>query len=280
MFLLGPNGCGKSTMIKILAGRLEASGGTFEYGHNVKLGYYDQEQEELNESKTVLDELWDANENLTNTQIRNVLAMFLFQGEDVFKPISKLSGGEKGRVSLAKLMLSDSNLLILDEPTNHLDINSREALEDALLGFDGTILAVSHDRYFIDKMASRILEFENKSLRDIDGNYSFYLNYKSKPEKYGASEIQEKASAAKQEFLESKEEKARQRRLEKQLTDTENEIITSEERLKKIDEEMLHANEDCDHVKLMQLHDEQQTLTKRLEELYELWEELETQKQN
>ncbi len=280
VFLLGPNGCGKSTMIKILAGRLEASGGTFEYGHNVKLGYYDQEQEELNESKTVLDELWDANENLTNTQIRNVLAMFLFQGEDVFKPISKLSGGEKGRVSLAKLMLSDSNLLILDEPTNHLDINSREALEDALLGFDGTILAVSHDRYFIDKMASRILEFENKSLRDIDGNYSFYLNYKSKPEKYGASEIQEKASAAKQEFLESKEEKARQRRLEKQLTDTENEIITSEERLKKIDEEMLHANEDCDHVKLMQLHDEQQTLTKRLEELYELWEELETQKQN
>ncbi len=280
VFLLGPNGCGKSTMIKIIAGRLEASDGTFEYGHNVRIGYYDQEQEELDESKTILDELWDANENLTNTQIRNVLAMFLFQGEDVFKPISKLSGGEKGRVSLAKLMLSDANLLILDEPTNHLDINSREALEDALLGFDGTILAVSHDRYFIDKMATRILEFENKTLRDIDGNYSFYLNYKSKPEKYGAPDVQEKASAAKQEFLESKEEKAKQRRLEKQLADTENEITTSEERLKKIDEEMLRANEDCDHVKLMQLHVEQQSLTKRLEELYELWEELETQKQN
>jgi ATP-binding cassette subfamily F protein 3 len=227
----------------------------------------------------VLDELWDANENLTNTQIRNVLAMFLFQGEDVFKPVSKLSGGEKGRVSLSKLMLSDSNLLILDEPTNHLDINSREALEDALLGFDGTILAVSHDRYFINKMATRILEFDNRSLKDIDGNYSFYLDYRSKPEKYGASEAQEKASAAKQEFLDSKEEKARQRRLEKQLADTENEITATEERLKKMDEEMLKANEECDHVMLMQLHEEQENLTKRLEELYELWEQLETQKQ-
>jgi ATP-binding cassette subfamily F protein 3 len=278
VFLLGPNGCGKSTLIKILAGRLEQSSGNFEYGHNVKIGYYDQEQENLDENKTVLDELWDSNENLTNTELRNVLAMFLFQGEDVFKPIYKLSGGEKGRVALAKLMLSDANLLILDEPTNHLDINSREALEDALMGFDGTILAVSHDRYFINKMATRILEFGDCSIKDIAGNYSFYLNYKSKPEKYSTSDSEETASVAKQEFLEAKEEKARQRRLEKQFQDTENEILSTEDRLSRIETEMLSANEECDHIKLAQLHEEQEGLTAKLDELYKSWEELGLQK--
>ena len=272
VFLLGPNGCGKSTILKILVSKLEASSGYFEYGQNVKIGYYDQEQEDIDENNTVLDEVWDSNEKLTQTQIRTTLASFLFSGEDVFKPVSVLSGGEKSRVALVKLMLSDSNLLILDEPTNHLDINSREILEASLQDFNGTILAVSHDRYFINKLSSRILELDSDSLLDYKGDYSQFIEYKAKLKKENKLvNVEVKDSAAKIERNAVKEEKAKQRKTEKQLQETEQEINKSEERLKAIDIEMTFEAVFSDHIKLTQLHEEQSMLKIRLEELYELW---------
>lgn len=279
VFMLGPNGCGKSTLLKIITGRLDKNSGEVEYGHKVNVGYYDQEQEGLNEENNILDEVWNGNEALTNTHVRNVLASFLFKGEDVFKPVSVLSGGEKSRIALVKLMLSGSNFLILDEPTNHLDINSREVLEESLLNFEGTILAVSHDRYFINKLASRILELDNETLLDCGGNYSFYIEYKNRLKKENQNNISEiKATANKLDFISNKEERSRQRRLEKQLTDTENEISEIESRLSEIQSEMKSDKILSDHIMLIQLHDEQSSLEIRLEKLYELWEALASEK--
>lgn len=281
VFLLGPNGCGKSTLLKILAGKLEHSSGNFEYGHKVKLGYYDQEQQDLDESSTILDEVWNSNDKLTQTDVRNALASFLFKGEDVFKQVSVLSGGEKSRVSLVKLILSGANFLLLDEPTNHLDINSREVLEQALMDFDGTILAVSHDRYFINKLASRVLELGYNSLVDCSGNYSYFIEYKNRFNKSPQEKTsQETATAAKLERISSKEEKARQRKMEKQLAQTEEEISQIEARLVEIDSEMLLNEIAADHLKLTQLCEEQTRLKIRVDELYVLWEELQSQKEN
>lgn len=271
VFLLGPNGCGKSTLLKILAGRLEQTSGTFEYGHKIVLGYYDQELADIDDSKSVIEEVWDENEKLNHTQIRNVLAQYLFTGEDVYKPVSVLSGGEKSRVALVKLMLSGSNLLLLDEPTNHLDINSREALEESVLGFDGTVLAVSHDRYFINKLATRIIVMDSHSISDFRGDYQYYLEHRPA----GASAADDSdsmvISISKQEHLESKEEKSRKRKLEKQLSQTENEIAAIEGRLGEIDSQMADSSIQSDHVQLTLLLEEQNTLKSRLDELYELW---------
>ncbi len=280
VFLLGPNGCGKSTLLKILSGRLEKNSGVFEYGTNVRLGYYDQEQEELDESCTILEEICNSNEKLTITDIRTALASFLFMGEEVLKPISILSGGEKSRVALVKLMLSGSNFLILDEPTNHLDINSREVLEDSLRNFEGTILAVSHDRYFINKLASRIIELDGNSLIDFSGGYSGYLEQRSRLKKNTQDQAEEvKFSVSKMERLTSKEEKARQRRILKQLSDTEQEINRIEQRLASIETEMNTDIIISDHVKLTELHTEQSKLEARLQELYETWEVLASENQ-
>lgn len=276
VFLLGPNGCGKSTILKIIAGRMEATEGSVEFGHKVKLGYYDQEQVELDKNNTIFDEVFEGNEKRGQTEVRNALASFLFTGEDVFKPISILSGGEKNRVALVKLMLSESNFMLLDEPTNHLDINSREILEEALQNFEGTILAVSHDRYFINKLATRILEMNKNELIDLEGNYSYFQEHKArlkKAEQQNAS-AEAKVTEAKQDYLSAKEEKARQRKLEKQLKDTESEIEQVEARLAAIETEMLSEEVASDHVKLGQLHEEQARLQTRLEELYALWGEL------
>lgn len=276
VFLLGPNGCGKSTILKIIAGRMEATGGSVEFGHKVKLGYYDQEQAELDKNNTVFDEVFEGNEKRGQTEVRNALASFLFTGEDVFKPISILSGGEKNRVALVKLMLSESNFMLLDEPTNHLDINSREVLEESLQNFEGTILAVSHDRYFINKLATRILEMNKNELIDLEGDYSYFQEHKArlkKAEQQNAS-AEAKVTEAKQDYLSAKEEKARQRKLEKQLKDTESEIEQVEARLTAIETEMLSEEVASDHVKLGQLHEEQASLQIRLEELYTLWGEL------
>ena len=209
MLINGPNGCGKSTLLKILAGTLLQDSGSFKYGHNVILGYYDQELEELDEASTVLEEVWNDNDRLTHTEIRNVLAQFLFTGDDVYKTVGVLSGGEKSRVALAKLMLSGANLLLLDEPTNHLDINSREALEEALLSYDGTIIAVSHDRYFMRKLASRVIEMSNGGIEDYRGGYSFYLEHRRIPSAEGAEGRDRAATASKLEHLESKEDRER-----------------------------------------------------------------------
>lgn len=280
VFLLGPNGCGKSTLLKILSGNVEANSGEFEYGHNVKIGYYDQEQQNLEDSRTLLEEVWDGNDKLTQTQIRNALASFLFKGDDVFKPVSVLSGGEKGRISLVKLMLSGSNLLLLDEPTNHLDINSREVLEESLAGYDGSLLVVSHDRYFINKLSSRILEFDNSSFNDFAGNYSEYLDYKANNKKDSeGTQSEAKTSAAKLERMASKEEQARQRRLERQIGSTENEIADIEARLKEIESLMESEEVSTDHLRLAQLHEEQCSLQEHLDSLYIHWESLSLERQ-
>ena len=270
VFLLGPNGCGKSTLLKILAGKLSQDSGAFEYGHKIVIGYYDQELEGLEDNRTVLEEVWNDNEKLSHTQIRNALAQFLFSGEEVFKPIHILSGGEKSRVALVKLMLSGANFLLLDEPTNHLDINSREALEDALLGFDGTILAVSHDRYFNKKLSTRVIEMSGRRLTDYKGDYTFYLEHK----RVLQNENGENASgltASKQERMESKGDKTKRRKQEKQLEETEKDIEKLESRLSEIEAEMSGESVQSDHILLTVLVEEQETLKNRLDELYLLW---------
>ena len=272
VFLLGPNGCGKSTLLKILAERLEATSGKFNYGAKVNLGYYDQEMSDLNEENTILDEVWSVNQKLIQTEVRSALASFLFTAEDVFKKISVLSGGEKSRVSMLKLIFSDANFIILDEPTNHLDINSREILEAALNDYEGTMLIVSHDRYFIDKLATRIIDIGTNPVIDCIGNYTFYSSHykKTSGEKNSNEEIN--VSEAKQTHIATKEERSRIRKLEKQLSDTEKEIANIEGRLKDIDNEMVEFS--TDHEKLIELSDEKQTNELKLEGLYSVWTEV------
>ena len=277
VFLLGPNGCGKSTLLKILAGKITQTTGNFEYGHKIVLGYYDQELEGLNESNTVLEEVWNDNEKLTHTQIRNALAQFLFTGEEVYKRVSVLSGGEKSRVALTKLMLSGANLLLLDEPTNHLDVNSREALEEAMLTFDGTLLAVSHDRYFIRKLASRVIEMTGGGLEDCRGDYEYYLEHRRQAASIDADGSGQPLSASKQERLDIKEERTKKRKLEKQLALCESEISNTEARLAKIAIEMSCEASQCNHVLLSSLHQEQLELENRLEKLVEDWSDLSEQ---
>jgi ATP-binding cassette subfamily F protein 3 len=281
VFLLGPNGCGKTTLLKILDGRIEQTSGCVEYGHNIKVGYYDQELKDLDENNIIIDEVWSVNDKLARADVRNALASFLFRGEDVFKRISTLSGGEKSRIALVKLMLSGANFLLLDEPTNHLDVNSRESLEEALLNFDGTILAVSHDRYFISKLGTRILEFNGKSIFDFKADYSHYLEYRNRIKKTLQHEgkLTRKVSASKIEHMESKEEKARKRKLEKRLNETEHEIEEVENRLETISHEMERKDIQSDHIKLLDFHNEYNKLNKRLEELYNIWESLAEEKE-
>lgn len=273
VFLLGPNGCGKSTLLKIIQGILPQDDGTVRLGANVEIGYYDQEQTDLDPSSNILDELWKAKEEMTHTEVRNALSAFLFKGEEVFKTISILSGGEKGRVSLAKLMVKGDNFLLLDEPTNHLDINSREVLEQALLEYDGTILAVSHDRYFIDKLATRIIEMTDTGLFDINGNYSYFTEHKRKyrEAEEAAASSKPNVTEGKQDYLSTKEDRASKRKQERQLKDTEDRIAAVEARLEAIKNEMLDEKVACDHEKLQELHNEEVRLSQELDGLYELW---------
>lgn len=274
-FLLGPNGCGKSTLLKIITDKLEKDSGTIELGQKVEVGYFDQHQEDINESNTIIDEVYYSSNDLTQTQVRNALAAFLFKGDDVFKSISVLSGGEKSRVALVKLMLSKSNFLILDEPTNHLDINSREILETALQNFDGTILAVSHDRYFIKKLATRIFEISDCLLKDFPVDYASYVEKRSAISKNNSQlAAQNKVSSSKLERMNAKEEESRKRKREKHLSQTEKEINDIEERLKEIEVEMQKEEIISDHIMLAKLYDEQNALTVKLEKEYELWHEL------
>ncbi|EMS70762.1 ribosomal protection-like ABC-F family protein [Ruminiclostridium cellobioparum] len=279
VFLLGPNGCGKSTLLKILAGRLAASSGKFNFGAKVDLGYYDQEMEDLNEDNTVLDEVWSVNQKLIQTEVRSALAAFLFSGEDVFKKISVLSGGEKSRVSMLKLIFSEANFIILDEPTNHLDINSREILEAALADYEGTMLIVSHDRYFIDKLATRIIDIGVKPPVDCIGNYTYFAShYKKNISVQNAASEANPISEAKQSRIATKEERSRIRKLEKQLADTEKEIASVERRLGDIDNEMVEAA--TDHMKLIELSEEKNSKERSLEELYAVWAEVTEQLEN
>ena len=272
LFIAGPNGSGKSTLIKILMGNESASSGYFDFGYNIKIGYYDQENQNLDDSKTVLDELWDAYEDLTQTEVRNTLALFMFRGEDVFKLVGELSGGERARLTLAKLILSKINLLVLDEPTNHLDINSRDVLENALSEFDGTIIAVSHDRYFVKKLATRILDLGSTPPTVFDGNYEEYQSYKAiraaKEPTENAQTQTKTVSGGKEQFLAAKEQAAEKRRLEKRKKFVCDEIVRIEKELDRISAELM-GDAASDYVLADKLYREQTELEEVLMELYE-----------
>ncbi|MBO4229884.1 MAG: ABC-F family ATP-binding cassette domain-containing protein [Clostridia bacterium] len=270
VFVYGPNGCGKSTLMKILVGKVQPDSGSFEFGYNVSVGYYDQEQQELNEKNTVLEELWSEYESRTQTEIRNALALFQFRGEDIEKKVSVLSGGEKARLTFAKLILSKMNLLLLDEPTNHLDIPSREALEHALSSFDGTIVAVSHDRYFIQKLANRIFDLREHRLFDFRGNYESYLEYRSQHMTEERDTKNEAAlpSAGKEQYLKSKAETAQKRREERQRNQVRDSIRSAEDRITEIGEEMA-GSAASDYVRLSALQSELDALEEKLLFLYE-----------
>ena len=275
--LIGPNGTGKTTLLKIICKKISNNGGTITLGAGVSIGYYDQAQDNLDDSKTIFDEISDAYPDLNNTKIRNTLAAFLFYGEDVFRPISSLSGGEKGRVSLAKLMLSHANFLILDEPTNHLDIQSKEILESAMNAYTGTILYVSHDRYFINKTATRILEISDHGLTSYPGNYQDYIAQKEK-EKAALNAASTSAvsvdTEAKLDWKQQKEEQAKQRKKENRLKKVEEQITELETKQEELSEAMSLPENASDPAKLMELSNKQAEITSSLEELYEEWETL------
>lgn len=275
--IIGGNGTGKTTMLKIINQSLESDTGSIRLGSRVKIGYYDQEHQVLHMEKTLFDELQDTYPDLNNTQIRNVLAAFLFTGDDVFKRIKELSGGERGRVSLAKLMLSECNFLILDEPTNHLDVTSKEILENALVNYTGTVLYVSHDRYFINKTATRILEIHNKGFVNYIGNYDYYLEKKdilSAPAVKAEENASALPSANKADWQAKKEAQAKERKRLNDLKKTEEEIARLEARDSELDE-LLSRNDIATNLsKLLEVNREKEELTERLEELYEIWETL------
>jgi ATP-binding cassette subfamily F protein 3 len=275
--LLGPNGIGKTTLLKIIAGIMKADSGHVRLGTNVIAGFYDQEQENLNYSNTVIDEVWDKYPHMNQTELRTKLAAFLFQGEDVFKEISSLSGGERSRVALLKLMLSRANFLLMDEPTNHLDILSKEVLENALMNYSGTVLLVSHDRYFLNKVTTRVIELSQEGCLQYNGNYSYYLYKKNQMESStdeGPDPNTESASTSKNDWLKQKEEKSNLRRQQKRLEAVETEIEQSEKRIEEIDGLLELPEVYTDHIRCQELHDEQERLNKKLDALYEEWSEL------
>ena len=292
--LIGNNGTGKTTILKILNDFIPADGGEVKLGAKVSIGYYDQEHNVLNPDKTLFEEIQDAYPDLNNTQIRNTLAAFLFTNDDVFKYIRDLSGGERGRVSLAKLMLSNANFLILDEPTNHLDMVSKEILENALNSYTGTVLYVSHDRYFINTTATRILELTGGTTVNYIGNYDYYLEKKDILTAAALAESQSSSSAgssfnsaaasasekaikkenAKADWKQSREEQAALKKRKNELKRTEERITEIEERIKAIEEESALPEVCTNTAKLLELHKESTALSEELDELYERWEEL------
>ncbi|MCL1858800.1 MAG: ABC-F family ATP-binding cassette domain-containing protein [Oscillospiraceae bacterium] len=279
-FIIGPNGCGKSTLLKILTENQTADSGRFYFGYNVQIGYYDQENQDLDDENTVLDELWDDYENMTQLEVRNILAAFLFRNDDIEKKVKIISGGERARLTIAKLILKKSNVLILDEPTNHLDINSREALEAALLNFKGTIIAVSHDRYFIKKLATRILEINpdySGGYIDYKDGYEEFVNYKKNylsglslsdniNQNQGADPDKEQRIIGHERQRQLKKE---QERLEKEKKSTEFEIKKTEKRMAELDYMIKDEEVVADYVKLNEIYEEKNILEERLEILYE-----------
>ena len=285
--VIGSNGTGKTTLLKIINEMLPADTGEITLGTRVHIGYYDQDHQVLHMDKPLFDELQDTYPTLNNTRIRNVLAAFLFTGDDVFKRVGDLSGGERGRVSLAKLMLSNANFLILDEPTNHLDITSKEILEHALNQYTGTVLYVSHDRYFINQTATRILELNGKTFLNYIGNYDYYLEKRElmnslyaggEPETLSASQKKRPSSPpqteGKQDWKAKKEEQARLRKKQNDLKKAEDEIASLEAGDAQLDQELMKPEIALDAGKLMEIHREKEKIKERLEQLYELWESL------
>ena len=279
--LIGNNGTGKTTILKILNGIVDADAGRFALGSKVQIGYYDQEHHVLHMEKTIFQEISDTYPTLTETEIRNMLAAFLFTGDDVFKLISSLSGGERGRVSLAKLMLSEANFLILDEPTNHLDIASKEILEEALNSYTGTVLYVSHDRYFINQTATRIMDLTNQAIVNYIGDYDYYLEKKDEmtriyapAQETAAQEVKENVSETKLTWQQQKEEQALKRKRENELKKVEARIEELETRDKEIDETMVLPDICTNVAECTKLSREKVAIAEELEGLYEKWEEL------
>ena len=285
--VIGDNGTGKTTLLKILNGLIQADEGEFRLGSKVKIAYYDQEHAVLHMEKTLFDEIQDTYPDMNNTRVRNVLAAFLFTGDDVYKKVGDLSGGERGRVSLAKLMLSDANFLILDEPTNHLDIQGKEVLEEAIRNYEGTVLYVSHDRYFINQTATRIMELFSNRFDNYIGNYDYYLEKKEDVRSYGDSlqkdtvqntwvdpeelkKAQEK-EAAKQDWASQKEFAAKKRKWETSMKKAEEEIARLEEKITELSTAMEEVGSDAG--RLMELHKEQEAAEASLQEQYAIWEE-------
>ncbi len=298
--LIGNNGTGKSTLLKILIGLADADAGSVRLGTKVHIGYYDQEHQILHPDKTLFEELQDTYPSLNNTQIRDTLAAFLFTGDDVFKLVGDLSGGERGRLSLAKLMLSEANFLILDEPTNHLDIVSKEILEDAICRYEGTVLCVSHDRWFINRTATRILDLTGRTLIEYKGNYDYYLekheeltsrllspgaathssggaisstNANHLSMQHAPSENSD--SEGRQDWKKQKEEQARERKRTAKLKEVEDNIASLEERDRQIDEDLAKEEVYTDLEQVTALSSEKAQIAQQLEELYDLWAELE-----
>ena len=283
--IIGDNGTGKTTILKIINRLVPPDTGLIRFGSNVHIGYYDQEQQNLNPDKSIFDEISDSWPMMDNTRIRSVLAAFLFTGDDVFKMIRDLSGGERARVSLAKLMLSDANFLILDEPTNHLDIASREILENAVAAYSGTVLYVSHDRYFINRTATRILELSKNGLAGYEGNYDYYLEKKENPSFSSSSgvsvaetaENEGAVSSAKLDYHQQKQEAARKRKLESRIAKTEARIDEIDTRLAEIDELLTHEEVYTNPEKLLPLTKEREELDNEQLSLMQTWEDLQAE---
>lgn len=276
-FILGENGCGKTTLLKILTGEYQADSGEYKFGNNIQFGYYDQAQTDLDPSKTVIDEVWDRYPGMTQTQVRSALAQFLFKGDDVFKNVAKLSGGEKARVSLLKLMLSKANMLLLDEPTNHLDIHSREALENALASYGGTLLIVSHDRYLINKLADRIVWLGKTGTVNIDGNYDRYIELKeAKAQSEQAVQVKA-AEGKKNDYKERKERESTLRKLSGALKRCEQAIDEIGLKTAELAQQMSQPEIATDYEKTSALAQEIEALKEKEEALTAEWMELSEQ---
>lgn len=272
--LIGPNGIGKTTLFKIILSRLEAKCGSVKLGSNVVIGYYDQEQSDLNLNKTIFDEISDAYPDLTITQIRNVLAAFVFTGDDVFKTIGSLSGGEKGRVALAKIMLSNANFLILDEPTNHLDINSKEILEQAIQCYTGTVLYISHDRYFINSTATKIVELNKDKATIYLGNYDYYTEKLKENEIVKTEEVKSIETETKLDWKKQKEIQAQQRKKDNRIKKIEKEIEETENKIDELDNLLATEEVYTNSMRSREIYEEKESLEEKLMELYEKFEEI------
>ena len=273
VFVLGGNGCGKTTLFRILTAKLPQDRGEFEYGANVMPGYFDQMQQDLDLDKTAIDEVWDSFPNLSQTEVRSALASFLFKGDEVFKPLAKMSGGERARVSLLKLMLKGSNLLLLDEPTNHLDAASREELENTLLDYSGTLLIISHDRYFINKLATRVLVLQQDGVKEYLGNYDYYLErVKNAPAE--AAQTAEKQEKPQNDYFLKKQQASEERRRQTKLKKAEEEIERLDGEIAKLQELLATEEVAADYERLLELSAKLEDLQKEQEEQYAIWEEL------
>lgn len=274
--LIGPNGIGKSTLFKIILGQLKPTNGDVNLGHNVYTGYYDQEQKNLNNNGTVIDEIWNDHTKFTETKVRTLLGSFLFQGDDVFKDVKSLSGGEKGRLSMLKLILSKSNFMLLDEPTNHLDIESKEVLEESLLNYNGTIFFISHDRYFLNKLATKVIEINPQGTEIFLGNYDYYME--KKKEKLIINQAEEKNEKTKTQIKEERrkerEKHESQKAIEKTHKKIESEILKFEEKIAELEDLMCQEEVYSNPEKSKEVHQETQKLKNQLNNLYSQWEDL------